>query len=56
MAKWLRVTTYVIAGSMGIGGAMLGYSKPATMLAMLAVTLFIESINYLANRRKGDNA
>jgi len=54
MAKWLRITTYIIAGAMGAGGAMLGYSKPATMLAIIAVMLAIEGINYLCRKRTTD--
>jgi hypothetical protein len=51
--KWLRVTLYVLAGVMGVGGAALGFSKGATMLAILAVALAIEGANYLAQRGKG---
>jgi len=51
MPKWLRITSYVIAGAVGIAGAMLGYSKDLTLLAVLAVTLPIEGANYLAQRR-----
>ena len=35
MALWLRVILYGIAAVMGVGGAMLGYSKDLTMLAIL---------------------
>lgn len=44
MPKWLRITSYVIAGAVGIAGAMLGYSKNLTLLAVLAVTLPIEGL------------
>ena len=56
MAKWLRIVTYLIAGGGGLVGAMLGYSKPATMAVILAVVISIEGFNYLARRRKGDSA
>jgi len=35
---------------MGVGGAMLGYSKDLTMLAILAVALVVEGINLLIRR------
>ena len=55
MPKWLRITSYVVAGAVGVAGAMLGYSKSVTLLAVLAATLPIEAINYLAQRRhRGD--
>ena len=56
MPKWLRISSYVVAGAVGIGGAMLGYSKSVTLLAVLAATLPIEAINYLAQRRNSSDA
>ena len=55
MPKWLRITSYAIAGAVGVAGAMLGYSKPVTLLAVLAATLPIEAINFLAQRRNRDD-
>ena len=52
MPKWHRITMYVTAGAMGLGGAVLGYGKPLTMLAILAVTVAVEGVNYLIQRRK----
>jgi hypothetical protein len=54
VALWLRITVYGIAAAMGVGGAMLGYSKPVTMLAILAVALGIEGINYAVKKRTPD--
>jgi hypothetical protein len=48
--------SYVAAGAVGVAGAMLGYSKPVTLLAVLAATLPIEAINYLMQRRHRDEA
>ena len=56
MPKWLRITTYVTAGAMGLGGAALGYGKPVTMLAILAVTVAIEGVNYVVQRRKSQDS
>ena len=56
MPKWLRIAMYVTAGAMGIGGAALGYGKPVTMLATLAVMVAVEGVNYLIQRRKGQDA
>jgi multisubunit Na+/H+ antiporter MnhC subunit len=44
------VILYGIAAVMGVGGAMLGYSKDLTMLAILAVALVVEGINLLIRR------
>jgi len=56
MPKWLRITSYAIAGALGTAGALLGYSKPLTLLAVMAVTLPIEGANYFAQRRKNPDA
>ena len=56
MPKWLRITMYVAAGAMGVGGAMLGYSKPVTMLVILAVMVAIEGGNYLFQRKERQDA
>jgi hypothetical protein len=47
---------YTAAGAMGIGGAALGYSKPVTMLAFLAVMIAVEGVNYFVQHRKGEDA
>ena len=47
---------YLMAGAIGLGGAMLDYSKPVTMLVVLATTLAIERVNYLVNRNERKDA
>ena len=56
VSKWLRITMYLIAGTIGLGGAMLDYSKPVTMLVVLATMLAIESVNYLVHRNERNDA
>jgi hypothetical protein len=48
--KWLRILIYTLAAGMGAGGAALGFSKPVTMLAILAVVFLIEGTNYVLNK------
>ena len=50
--KWLRITMYAIASAVGLGGAILGYGKPATMGVAIATMLAIEGANYLVQRRQ----
>ena len=38
---------YTTAGAIGLAGALLGYSKPVTMLVVFAVMAVIEGVNYL---------
>jgi len=56
MPKWLRIAMYSVAGAIGLGGALLGYSKALTMLAGIAAMLGIEAANYLMHRRDNQDA
>ena len=50
MPKWLRMTMYAVAGAIGLGGALLGFNKPVTMLFALAVMFAVEGVNCLTRR------